>query len=274
MATPAATATLLKYAPVVEVDLSGNKIEFADSEEAGHRVQIDIAASDLNTCFLWSRPVGSDRPVGSIVKADFTSLLNDALTTFTDLDGIASGLSFTTNTLANSANQSDNVNDLIMAYVLYKVYGATNYNTDNKVFNVGDALNMVTNEQVANAVEESLDDNNDRGGAVDQMFRDLLAANPTRFFNADGKQEAGLFETNADAAGSGNWKLIANDIIEIKLEFTFAAKVSRRVVSSQQQPTTAGNASTTPARAETVTEETVIPANSKLKVRLQIKASA
>lgn len=271
-----AVATTLKYAPTVEVDLSSNKIEFADSEIAGHRVQIEISASDLTTHCLWSREAGSDRPVGSIDASGFAGLLETALAgTYTDLDAVATGLSFTTNSINNDANKStgaNKANDLVMAYVLQKVYGLSAYDTENKVYNAKDALNMVTNAAIANAVEGSIDaSGNGRGGPVDQMFRDLLAADPLRFFDASGNQEAGLFETNADVSGNGNWKLVADDIIELKLEFTFAEKVSRRVVSSQQQPTNAGN--TAGSRSETVTEETVIAAGSKFQVRLQLKCT-
>lgn len=266
------SAALLKYSPVIAVDLSNNAIEFADAEEAGHRVQVGISAATLNPCFSWNRAVGSDRPVGSANSAAFKAALEAALsTTYTDIDGIATGLSFSSGVLANDANTSDNVNDLVMAYVLYKVYGLSAYDTSNKVYNATDALNMTTNAAVGDAVKTSIDANNARGQAVDKMFRDLLAAHPTRFFTAGGVQEPGLFETNADAAGSGNWKLIADDILELKLEFTFQQQVSRRVVSSQQQPTTAGNTSGT--RSETITEEVVIGAGSKLNVRLQVKVT-
>jgi hypothetical protein len=269
------TATTLKYAPTVEVDLSANKIEFADSEIAGHRVQIDISANTLTNACVWNRAVGSDRPVGSIEAAAFAGLLETALEgTYTDLDAVVTGLSYSTGSIFNAENRSagaKKANDLVMAYVLQKVYGLSAYDTANKVYNAKDALNMVTNANVADAVEGSINAHNARAGPVDQMFRDLLAADPLRFFDASGNQETGLFETNADEAGSGNWKLTAGDILEIKLEFTFAEQVSRRVVSSQQQPTNAGN--TAGSRTETVTEEIVIPANSTFKVRLQIKCT-
>lgn len=268
-----ATATTLKYAPIVAVDLSNNPIEFADAEEAGHRVQISIPAADLNTCCIWNRAAGSDRPVGSILSAAFKGFLETALAgTYTDLDAIASALSFSSGTLVNADNVSNSVNDLVMAYVLYKVYGLSAYDTANKVFNTGDAKNMVTNSDVSTAVKTSIDAHNARGDAVDQMFRDLLAADPLRFFDLSGNQIAGLFETNADADGSGNWQLTTDDILEIKLELNFVQQVSRRVVRSQQQPTSANN--TLNSLTETVTEEQVIPAGSKIKVRLQIKASA
>jgi hypothetical protein len=272
-ATAAASATTLKYAPVVSVDLSGNEINFADAETDGHRVQIAVAAADMNAACKWTRTVGSDRPVGSIVSADFKTTLEAALsTTYTDLDAIATGLSYSTGALVNAANVSGNVNDLIMDYVLFKVYGLTAKDTANKVYNATDALNMVTNADVGAAVKTSIDANNARAGPVDQMFRDLLAADPARFFTAAGLQIPGLFESNADAAGNGSWLLAADDILEIKLKFVFTAQVSRRVVSSQQQPLEAEGGAATPA--EEVTEEVIIPNGHELKVRLQLKVTA
>jgi hypothetical protein len=270
MATTAtATPTTLKYAPVVSVDLSGNEINFADAETDGHRVQIGVSAANMNAACKWARAAGSDRPVGNILSTPFKATLEAALsTTYTDLDAIATGLSFSTGALVNAANVSGNVNDLIMDYVLFKVYGLTAKDTANKVYNATDALNMVSNADVGAAVGTSIDANNARAGPVDQMFRDLLAADPARFFDGSGLQIPGLFEINADASGNGDWLLAADDIFEIKLKFVFTAQVSRRVVSAQEQPTVEGGT------AEDVTEEVIIPANHELKVRLQLKVTA
>lgn len=265
-----ATATTLKYAPTVAVDLSANEINFADAELQGHRVQINMAAADLNPLCTWTRTSGSDRPAGEIDPTAFRDLLETTLsTTYTDLDAIASGLSFSTNSITNADNRSGNANDLVMAYVLYKVYGSSAYDTSDKVYNAKDALNMLANADIGAAVQSSITTHTGRGDSVDQMFRDLLAADPARFFDAQGKQEPGLFETNTDVNGFGNWKLTADDILELKLEFTFKEQVSRRVVSTQQQPL-AGSAPV----GEKVTEEVIIPANSKFAIRLQIKVTA
>ncbi len=111
-----------------------------------------------------------------------------------------------------------------------------------------------------------------RGGPVDQMFRDLLAADPGRFFDASGVQVTGLFETNADASGNGTWLIAAGDILELKLEFAFTAQVSRRVVRSQQQPLDAVGGAESPP--EEVVEEVIIASGDKFKVRLQLVATA
>lgn len=261
------TATTLKYSPVVSVDLSANAINFADAELDGHRVQIAVTAANMNTACTWTRAAGSDRPVGSIDSTSFKNTLEAALsTTYTDLDAIATGLSFSTGVLANAENVSNNVNDLIMQYVLFKVYGLSAKDTNGKVYNTTDALNMVSNADVGTAVKASIDGNNARAGPVDQMFRDLLAADPARFFDASGIQLPGLFETNADVSGNGSWQLAADDILEIKLKFVFKEQVSRRVVTAQEQPLEPSS--------ESVTEEVIIEANHELNVRLQLKVTA
>jgi hypothetical protein len=268
-----ANATTLKYSPVVAVTLENQEINFADAELDGHRVQLNVPASQLNAACKWSRAVDQDRPVGNIVSSALkTALLTGLTEDHSDLDGIAGGLDFTTLAIDNAENRGDagnEANDLIMSYVLFKVYGATNFNTANKVYNAADAKNMLTNEIVAEAVKDNIDvSGGSRAGPVDQMFRDLLAADPARFFTEGGLQETGLFETNTDVSGNGTWKITAGDIIELKLEFVFAAQVSRRVVSSQQQPTVEG------ATAEDVKEEVIIEAGDKFAVRLQLKATA
>jgi hypothetical protein len=276
---PAAVATTLKYSPVVDVALAGNPINFADAEADGHRVQIEVPASALNGACKWSRAAGSDRPIGNILSTPFSAALETALATsvYSDLDGIPAGLSFTSSAITNEENKSETTkksNDLIMAYVLFKVYGSTNFNTTNKVYNAADAKEMVDNLTIATAVKDNIDvSGGGRGGPVDQMFRDLLAADPGRFFDlSSGIQVTGLFETNADASGNGTWLITAGDILELKLEFAFTAQVSRRVVRSQQQPLDADGGALSPA--EEVVEEVIIESGDKFKVRLQLVATA
>ena len=221
---PAPNATTLKYSPVVAVDLSGNEINFADAEAEGHRVQIDVPAASLNGACKWTRASDSDRPIGNILSTPFSAALETALEgVYDDVDGIPAGLSFTSSAITNEQNKSlttKKSNDLIMAYVLFKVYGSTNFNTTDKVYNAADALNMVDNATIATAVKDNIDvSGGGRGGPVDQMFRDLLAADPGRFFDGSGVQVTGLFETNADASGNGTWLIAAGDILELKLEF-------------------------------------------------------
>ena len=79
------------------------------------------------------------------------------------------------------------------------------------------------------------------------MFRALLAADPKRFMK-NGKQIDGLFETNPDASGAGNWCLKVGDIIEVPVKLYFTAPVTvLSVVDEVRQPS-----SDSPANPETV----------------------
>lgn len=271
----APTAQTLKYTPLVNVDLSNNEINFADALLEGHRIAINVPVATLNTHFKWSREAGSDRPVGNCEDlSGLKAALETAFaTTYYDQDGIVGAQDLSTASIANVENQTQTMNDVIMAQVLFKVYGASNQDTNGKVFNTADALNMVSNAAVAEAITTSIDvSGNGRGKPIDLMFRDLLAADPTRYFDGSGIQVAGLFETYTDASGSGDWALIIGDIIQVNVTFTFAAQVSRRVVSAQEQPTTAGN--TAGSRSEEVTEEVILAPGHKLPVRFLLTASA
>jgi hypothetical protein len=88
-----------------------------------------------------------------------------------------------------------------------------------------------------------------------------------RFFDASGTQVPGLFETNADASGAGNWNLVQNDMIEIRTVFTFVNSVTLRASTDVAQ-----NLNPLPTQAN---DETVyIASGSKLYIRLQLVASA
>lgn len=269
-----ATPTQLYYANVVDVDLEANAVNFADDLTQGHRVQISMAKDDMSKYLKWERAVGTDRPVGKFedTASDFKATLNAAMTAFTDLDAVSTGLSLSSGVLADSSIVSNSVNDLVAQYILYKVYGSSSYDTKGTVFNIDDVKGMILNSDVSLAIDTSILANNARGGSVDQMFRDLLASDPKRFFDPDGKQLPGLFETNTDAAGAGTWALTAGDILEIKVNFNFTAPVTRRVVRADQQPLASGGGAITPA--EESLEQEIIPAGHVFPVRLQIVLTA
>ena len=105
---------------------------------------------------------------------------------------------------------------------------------------------------------------------MDTMFRDLLAADPHRFFDASGLPMLGIFETNADVSGAGNWKLVADDTLEIKLKMIFHSRVTRRGVAGQEH-----NLTTTAVEnqaASQANQQTVINPDDFFYVRLQLKA--
>jgi hypothetical protein len=264
-----ATAQLLSYANIVDVALDQtNDVNLADVEDYGHRVLIEMNKAAMDGYFRWARASGSARPVAALdadKEAAFKAALVAALrTTYVDIDGVTNGLHF------GSANLSTNpdprlrkddqitVNDLPLAYILYKLYGESNAATLDTIYNLEDTYYMVSDSSVATAITESL--KAQVSGSVDAMFRDLLAADPSRFFDEAGVPVPGIFETNADAAGSGSWKLTTDDTVQIKLKFAFQSKVTRRGVAG--------------AALNLAEAQTLIEPGDYFYVRLQLKASA
>lgn len=220
----------LTYPETITVNMLAEPIDFTDTEFIGHRVKCNIAKDDINLYFKWSRAVGSERPVGYVQDiSGFCACLDTAfIDGFVDLDGNSNSLSFTSGILANSYNITNSVNDIVMAYVLYKVFGKSAFNTNKKLYNISTATHIVTNSNVYNAIGTSISSHNSEGDAVDLLFRDLLVANPTRFFNQNtGVQIPGIFETNPTQASSGDWKAVVGDIIELNIIFVFKAPISR-----------------------------------------------
>jgi hypothetical protein len=241
----------------------------------GHRVQIPVSVDDLNMLFVWDRPAGSERPVGHF-NADspdvsFDTILSNALSkVYTDIDGMTNGLNFSSAILdANTDSRirkGGNVlaNDLVMCYVIYKCYGSSSAPTEGVVYNLQDAHDMLSNGALVSAIhtsmanEEVLTSNPGADkGSIDAMFRDLLAADPSRFFDAGGRQIPGLFETVVDENARGNWCFVQNDKIEIAVQMRFVNAVTRRSVGE----------------GEDSTESVVIPAGATFKIRLQLVAT-
>lgn len=239
----------------------------------GHRVQIPISVDDLNRIFVWDRPAGSDRPVGhfNAETIPFDTILSNSLSKiYTDIDGMTNGLNFSSAILdANNdsrVRKGGNVlaNDLVMCYVIYKCYGSSSAPTEGVVYNLQDAQDMLSNGALVSAIHTSMGNEeiltNNPGvdkGAIDAMFRDLLAADPSRFFDAAGRQIPGLFETVADTNARGNWCFVENDKIEIAVQMRFVNAVTRQAVGE----------------GEDTTQTVVIPAGSTFKIRLQLVAT-
>jgi hypothetical protein len=279
------SATTVRYSKLVTTDLVNNAINFAESGAMGHRVQIPMSVDDLNTFFVWDRPVGSSRAVGhfnstGVSGKDFNTMLLSSLSrVYTDIDSVTNGLSFSSAILdANTdgrIRKGGNVssNDLVMAYVLYKCYGSSAAPTKEVIYNLEDAQEMLTNEILLTSIRTSFNTEEALSGspglnkgAVDAMFRDLLASDPMRFFDARGNQIGGIFETNADASSTGSWGFVENDKIEMRVQFRFTNSVTRRGVQDPTQDiATAANTEDT--------ETVVIAAGSTFTIRLQIIAT-
>jgi hypothetical protein len=265
-------ATLLKYSDLVEVDMAAdNDVNFADVEDYGHRLVVECDLSALSAYLGWSRAAGADRPTAKLAtgaEAGFKAALEAALnSSYDDIDGVTGGLHFGTAYL-NSENADPRLraagvtaNDIPLAFVLYKLYGSSGAETLNQIYNLQDAHGMVTSSDVAQAIVDSI--KAAEAGATDAMFRDLLAACPSRFFDASGIPFTGIFETNADVSGSGSWPLIEDDIIEVKTKFVFKSKVTRRGVAGREHDLSA---------SVNENEQVIISPEDYFYVRLQFKA--
>lgn len=280
MASIPARTAILKYAEPVDVSITPeNTVNFADDSNYGHRVQISVALGAVDSFLRWSRDAGSDRPVGAAVSGGetaFKAALVTALNaSYADVDGVAGGLHFGSATMTTAAGEDSRIrkngvvsaNDIPMAFVLWKLYGASDVATKDLIYNLADAYDMVTSEAVADAIAASFLEHNGMDGAVDRMFRDLLAAEPARFFDAQGNQLPGLFEVAVDSRGDGGWQLIVDDILEVRLKLKFTNPVTRRGVGGGEHDLT-GSAGANP------NEQVVIAANDYFFIRLQIKIAA
>lgn len=270
-------AIIIRYKKVISLALANNAINFTESSIVGHRVQIPMSVDYLNTFFVWERTSGSPRPIGHFVSevgsVKFMDVLISSLNKlYTDIDGSVNGLNFSSFILDSNYDsrvRCDGIsaNDIVMAYILYKCYGASSAPTMNVIYNLEDAHKMITSSQLASAIVESLEEEEQLArtapvdkGDVDAMFRYMLSANPLRYFKADGKQINGLFETNfccgeADPPGTGPWGFIENDIVELRINFTFPQDVTHTTADDL-----GGN------------RTVVIPAGSNFGIRLQILA--
>jgi hypothetical protein len=261
-----ASAVKLQYSELVSISLAANEINLVDAASYGHRVQVDVAATDLNTKLTWARGAGALAPTASVDASGLAALITAgiAATGFVDVDSQSNGLSFSSASLDSTTDPrlrpsgANDANDLVMAYVLYKLYGKTTYPTIDNIFNLEDASGMTSSVDLENAIRDSLVT---KTPSVVKLFKDLISSDPQRFFDASGKQVPGIFETNADVSGSGSWRMTAGDVIEVRVEFTFAAAITRRDVTEQQI-----DSNTEPAATRN------IAAGEKFAIRLQIHA--
>lgn len=264
------SSVILTYSKLITTTVANQAINLADSGTLGHRVQCPMSVDDLNRFFIWHRPAGVQAPVGHFAAhedtpgSSFSYILANTLSKYyTDIDGVSNGLNFGSAILdANldpSIRQDGQIsaNDLIMAYVIYKLYGSSASPTQNIIYNLQDAYGMLTNSTLISSIETSLrtEEASPNSGAVNEMFQDLLSQDPTRFFDAAGKQIPGLFEVNTPTTSTGPWNFVENDRIELNVQFTFS-----NAVTLASSPTATSVATT-------------ISAGTTFKIRLQLLAT-
>jgi hypothetical protein len=263
----------LRYSKLIKTDIATNPITLADSGFLGHRVQCKISVSDLNRFFSWTRSPGEVKPIGHFTSFEdisgysFANILNNTFSNyFTDIDGVTNGLHFSSAILdANPdpnirQNNSISANDIVLAYILYKLYGSTSSPTRNIIFNIQNTYNILPNDILINAIKVSMlnEESLSANGAINDMFQKLLAEDPTRFFDAAGKQVPGLFEINNTEAVRGSWNFIENDIIELNVQFTFSNSVTIDSVSED---------------SNSIHSTIFIPVGTQFKIRLQLVAT-
>lgn len=275
---------IVRYRKILALTLANNAILFTESAIIGHRVQIKMSVDDLNTYFIWKRQSGSSRPVGHFLSdvsgVSFQDILLDSLNkSYTDLDFVSNGLNFSSYIFDDNTDGRTrvggrvSVNDLVMAYVLYKCYGSSSCPTASVVYNLEDAQAMITSGGVSMSITGAFNDDEasacaaeagsqiDYGG-VDAMFRNMLATVPLRYFQANGTQIPGLFETNfvtppSDPSAQGSWNFLENDCLELRVQFTFQQPVAHESINEVGQ----------------VAATTVINVGDSFTIRLQILAT-
>jgi hypothetical protein len=239
-----ASSFTIQYPELVTVNAIEHAVKFADLQLIGHRVQVPINRTLLNTHFRWTIPEGQTEPQGCIQDvAPFVAHLSQVFSTrYIDLDADVEGLSFDTDTLNTIAdirlreNNQISINDIVMSEVLYKLYDKTLTTTHDNIFNPEDAYGMLHNEALALAIGLSLF--SEQGtDAIKAMFAQLVTKAPTRFQDASG---AFLWNT-ATSQEEGDWALQDNDCIEIRVEFTFLSPVSRTDIEGQSISVPAGH---------------------------------
>jgi peptidoglycan hydrolase-like protein with peptidoglycan-binding domain len=289
---------VIRYRKIVSTGLNPQEVRFAESGAMGHRVSFDISTEHMNNYFKWIRAKDELSPTGHFFNVP--SLVTDSLgnpiptfygsvlkalgTKYSDQDGVATGLNFSSSALEQAADSKRDpsirnvntlgvptethysANDLLMAYILYKCYGSSSVDTSDLIYNIEDAYGLLKNEVLAGNILLSLSGeemlaqqavlplvpvSNQRPGtnkgAVDAMFRNLLSLDPLRYFDASGVQVKGLFEVSVDVDASGSWQFMDGDKVEIPVTFVFRSPVS--VLSVQD--TIRNPSSSTPEKPET-----------------------
>jgi hypothetical protein len=237
------TAQTLTYSNTINVFSASKSTNFVDTENTGHRVQISMSKSAAEAWFRWERTSGSSAPVvifDATHEDTFKTALESALTNgFVDLDGNTNGLHFGTANLSTNtdsrlrANGTVSANDLVVCYMLYKIYGKTMTQTINRIFTLGNVQGLLSNSTLATAIINSL--KTDISAASLSLFNSFLAADPVRFFDASGNAPTGLFETSTDVSGSGPWIFVENDILQVSLLIQFNGNVTRKSPTDVQQ---------------------------------------
>lgn len=241
-------AFTMRYRSILSNALDANTIRFVTATSFGHRVYVPVTTTQLSGIFTWTRKVGESVPTATVDHAAFATLLSSLLILpFSDRDLNVDGLDFSSGTLdtlgalnANvrkdvSGSRPSSVNDLVMAYLLFRCFGKTNYADIAEIYNLEDAHNMISNSAVSTMFQASMNTTNgtttEGNVQATNMLRDQLANDTARYITGN-TAPAGLFNTGStDVSGEGNMVFVADDIIEFPVRLVFTAPVSVASIS-------------------------------------------
>ena len=236
------TGVTMCFRKIVSSGLSVNTIRLATATSFGHRVSVDVTVTSLAGIFKWSRTKNTSVPK-SILNSDIANgknklaaLIAQALTTtLTDRDSNSNGLDFnsTTMTAMEAVNPSvrataasGSANDLVMAYVLFRCFGKTNYGDISQIYNLADAHNMVLDADIGDAIATSMENN---APEVENFLKEQLKYDTARYITSN-TLPTGMFDSNGNDAeltdSSGDMVFVSGDVIEIPVRLVFRAPVT------------------------------------------------
>jgi hypothetical protein len=283
----------MRFRKIVTSGLAMNTIRFATAASFGHRVSVNVTSTQLGGIFKWSRtkntsvPKSILNPLTADGKDKLATLIATLLTTtYTDKDAKVNGLDFNSSTLTTmealpisapvrvSAGISS-ANDLVMAYVLFRCFGKTNYSDISQIYNLADAYAMVDDAVLGNAIADAMDTNPTE---VESFLQEQLKYDTARYISGN-TLPTGMFDSNGDDAetadSTGDMVWVTGDIIEIPVRLVFRAPVTVANMSDDVVYSSGAKSETEVIAGEGATwTDTVAPAAANvLAFRLQLTVS-
>jgi hypothetical protein len=121
---------------------------------------------------------------------------------------------------------SGSANDLVMAYVLFRCFGKTNYGDISQIYNLADAHNMVLDADIGDAIATSMENN---APEVENFLKEQLKYDTARYITSN-TLPTGMFDSNGNDAeltdSSGDMVFVSGDVIEIPVRLVFRAPVT------------------------------------------------
>ena len=213
-----AIPSLVRYRKVVNWGLTPQAINFAQSSFMGHRVCFSVPVDFMNQYFTWSRYSRELRPTGRFTNdpnsvglvPTFKEMIERCLDSpYSDLDGVASGLNYSSEALDEVADMKRDqcvnnydwdytglalttptaptsiatathysANDLVMAFVLNKCFGSSAFDSYGVIYNLDDGFGMLTSAQLAEAIRASLKEEDEKAKNATMPIIEVDAQQP------------------------------------------------------------------------------------------------